>query len=813
MKNSNVIRNAFSVPFNELANTIPVSNNYSKQIPLVNKSLKKNVIPEILFITSYPPRECGIATYSEDLIKTVQKKFGLSFQVNVCALETTDEKFDYPEIVSGVFDTSKPAEFAVTAYKINKNANIKIVVIQHEFGFYNLNEGDDFLHFIQQIKAPVIIVFHTVLPAPDNRLRKMVKAIAAATKAIVVMTETSRGVLELDYGIAKSKIEVIAHGTHLVSNSSKTMLKKKYGLTGHKVLSTFGLLSAGKSIETTLDALPAIIEIHPDVMFLIIGKTHPGVVKHEGEKYREMLLQKVESLQLEKHVTFINQYLNLTVLLEYLRLTDIYLFTSKDPNQSVSGTFSYAMSCGCPVISTPIPQAREMLAEYPDLLIGFQQPTQLAASVIKLFKSDSHRERISTEMLRKIAPTAWENSAIAHAQLFKKIMVKKFVLDYNIPDLNLRHIKQMTTAFGMLQFSKINRPDTSSGYTLDDNARAMIVICKHYEISGDPSDLVLLNTYLNFIQYCLQPDGTFLNYVDKHKKFTTQNERENLEDANGRANWALGYLISNKDILPLAMIKKAEEIFGISLQNAIEMFSTRAMAFNIKGLYYFDLKHDSTPAKRIIKILAERLSDMYEFESDKEWAWFESYLTYANSILPEAMIMAWQSVKEPKYQRIAKEAFDFLISKTTEGDMMKVISNKGWLKKGGESESSGEQPIDVAYTILALQTFDDIYDDEDFKTRIYKTNQWFLGNNHLNQIMYNPCTGGCYDGLEENQVNLNQGAESTLSYLLARLTIEKIRKNIEPLLQHSQIKNENVYQPEPTEKLLQQTLLKNALLT
>jgi len=497
----------------------------------------------------------------------------------------------------------------------------------------------------------------------------------------------------------------------------------------------------------------------------------------------------------------------LSVLLEYLRLTDIYLFTSKDPNQSVSGTFSYAMSCGCPVISTPIPQAREMLAEYPDLLIGFQQPRQLAASVIKLLKSDSHRERISTEMLHKIAPTAWENSAIAHGQLFKKIMRNKLVLKYSIPEIKLRHIKQMTTAFGMLQFSKINRPDIASGYTLDDNARAMIVLCKHFELTGDQADLVLINTYLNFIQYCLQPDGSFLNYVDKHKQFTEQNTKENLEDANGRANWALGYLISNKDILPSAMIEKAEEIYGVSLQNALEMFSTRAMAFNIKGLYYYELTHQSTPVKRIIKILADRLASMYEFESDTEWAWYESYLTYANSILPEAMIMAWKSVKEPKYQRIAKESFDFLLSKTTVGDMVKLISNNGWLKKGAESERYGEQPIDVAYTILAMQSFNDIYQDDGFKNRILKTNEWFLGNNHLSQIMYNPCTGGCYDGLEENQVNLNQGAESTISYLLARMTIAKNRQHETKWQRHFSMVNEIVKQPVQTENLCQVMVL------
>jgi hypothetical protein len=284
-----------------------------------------------------------------------------------------------------------------------------------------------------------------------------------------------------------------------------------------------------------------------------------------------------------------------------------------------------------------------------------------------------------------------------------------------------------------------------------------------------------LKIYLNFIHYCQQPDGTFLNYVDKHKHFTQQNDNENLEDANGRANWALGYIISHKKILPAITLEMAEEIFGLSAQNATAAFSSRAMAFNIKGLYYYDLQHPSTSVKRTMKIPAERLAAMYEFESGKNWLWFESYLTYANSVLPEAMIMAWKCVKEPKFQRIAKESFAFLLSKTLNGNTMKVISNNGWMHKGENFNTYGEQAVDVAYTILAMQTFNELYNDKAFNNDIVTAFQWFLGNNHLNQIMYNPCTGGCYDGLEETQVNLNQGAESTISYLLSRMTIANIR--------------------------------------
>jgi glycosyltransferase involved in cell wall biosynthesis len=749
-------------------------------------------VDEILFISSYPPRECGIATYSQDLINAIDKKFDKSFSIKVCALETPEEKFTYDDKVSYILDTTNAAEYPEMADKINKNRKIKIIIVQHEFGFYQLNKGNDFLQFLHRLTKPVVIVFHTVLPRPDEAFKTMVRNLADVCKSVIVMTNTSKGILEQDYDIPQKKIEVIAHGTHLVSNENKSYLKKKYEFKGRKILSTFGLISSGKSFETTLDALPEIIQSHPEVLFLAIGKTHPGVIKSEGEKYRHMLEEKVISLHLEKHVKFINKYLELPVLLEYLRLTDIYLFTSKDPNQAVSGTFSYAMSCGCPVISTPIPQAREMLDENTGIIFDFQNSQQLAAGVIRLLNDDHLRKNISLNTLHKIAPTSWENSAIAHVLLFKNILNVDFPAQYSSPAINLHHLKKLTTDFGMIQFSKINQPDYSSGYTLDDNARALIVACMHYELTQKKSDLDLMKTYLHFINHCIQSDGRFLNYVDKDQFFTSQNSESNLEDANGRAIWALGYFLSKKDLMPEEMIEIAKQLINNSAHQAGNMYSSRAMAFSIKGLYYYNLEFPSDSTTALIEVLADRLAAMYEHESEPIWNWFESYLTYANSILPEAMLLAWLTLEKPNYLTIAKKSFNFLLNQTFTMNEIKVISNKGWLSKGGEREYYGEQPIDVSYTILALQTFYNAFAEKEYLNKINIAFSWFLGNNHLHQIIYNPCTGGCYDGLEETHVNLNQGAESTLSYLLARLTIEKnknheiqIKAQFLPTIKHS----------------------------
>ena len=756
---------------NSSCQNIPLENN--KRI-LVRESI--NELAEVLFITSYPPRECGIATYSQDLIKALNNKFSNSLSIKVCALESGEVNYQYPGEVKYVLKTSVSTEYEKLAIKINKNERIKIVVIQHEFGFYCIQE-QAFMEFLYELSKPVAIVFHTVLPHPDEKLKSKVQCIAAACESIIVMTHISADILMNDYGVSQHKISVIAHGTHLVPHISEKLLKSKYNLKDRKVLTTFGLLSSGKSIETTLDALPAIVKQCPEVMFLIIGKTHPEVVKNEGEKYREMLEEKVTHFGLQDNVRFINKYLALPELLEYLQLTDIYLFTTNDPNQAVSGTFAYAMSCGCPIISTPIPHAKEVLTQDTGIIFDFGNSQQLAGSVIRLLNDESLRLNISVNTLQKIVSTAWENSAVAHAMLFEKIIGEKLTVRYNLPAINLDHLKQMTTNTGIIQFSKINQPDLSTGYTLDDNSRALVAICMYYKSTGDEKSIFYIQKYLRFIKFCQQPGGDFLNYVDQDNKFTDQNKCVNLDDANGRAVWALGYLISLVDQLPTKIILEADRIIEKTMPYLVRIHSTRAMAFAIKGLYYYHRTIESPENLNLIKTFANRMVQMYRHESFEKWEWFESYLTYANSILPEAMLYAWLLTGETVYKEIALTSINFLFSHTFNENGIEVISNKKWLVKGEKMGHYGEQPIDVAYTIMTLSKFYDVFGEEEYREKMETAFNWFLGNNRLHQIIYNPCTGGCYDGLEENNVNLNQGAESTISYLMARMTIGKYNQS------------------------------------
>ncbi|WP_396192244.1 glycosyltransferase family 4 protein [Flavobacterium sp.] len=737
--------------------------------------LKNKELPEILFITTYPPRECGIATYTQDLRNAIQEKFGNSFALKVCALNAKESDYKYSDEVKYTIQTDDEEQFVQIANCINADKNIAMIFLQHEFGLFGGENGDYLLKLMAHLKRPITTTFHTVLPNPNPTLKKVVRRIVDCSDSVIVMTNISAALLKNDYGISNHKIAVIAHGTHLVTSNETAPNKSKIHLADRIVLSTFGLLSEGKSIETAIEAMPKIIERFPDVIYLVIGKTHPEVLKRDGEKYRNSLYEKVHELGLQNNVRFINRYLSLPELMDYLQRTKIYLFTSKDPNQAVSGTLAYALACGCPVISTPIPHAKELL-DGAGINFDFQNPKQLAEATIKLLFDPKLLKEMRLNALHAISSTSWQNAAIAHIELTKSSLAKRKVeLKYELPKISLDHIKRLTTSDGMIQFSQIASPDLDSGYTLDDNARALIAVSKHYELTGDVADLELITTYLDFIIFCQQEDGTFLNYVDRDGNFFLKNQDENLEDSNGRAIWALGEFCSYQHLFSEKLLNVATIAFEKAFMKSTDFLSPRAIAFSIKGLYFYNLDKDTKISKVIITQLADNLVSKFRGVSDKNWKWFENYLTYANSLLPEAMLYASMSTGSLLYRKIAVTSFNFLLSIIFRDNQIKVISNQGWHHKNKSANDFGEQPIDVTYTILALNTFYKSFKDEDYLEKMETAFNWFLGKNHLHQIVYNPATGGCYDGLEETHVNLNQGAESTVSYLMARLVFEEIQ--------------------------------------
>lgn len=745
----------------------------------------KTVKKKVLFISSYPPRECGIATFTRDLARALDQTFSRSFEIKVAALEESDDDgYIYPDEVIWKLNAQKRESYSELAGKINNDESIFAVCLQHEFGLLGGYYGNYVMDLINQVHKPFVVVFHSVLPDPNAEIRRLVNSIANSVDGIIVMTKNSGDILLKDYSIPENKIHIIPHGIHHVTWKPTSDLKRKYGFEGKRILSTFGLLSENKSIETALYALPEIVRENPDVIYLILGKTHPKIVQKEGEKYRNYLMDIVRKNQLDSNVVLINRYLETSELLEYLRLSDLYLFTSKDPNQAVSGTFVYALSCACPVITTPIPHALEILKNDVGSLFNFGDHQRLAAEVNTLLADRKLMDEKSFLAYSISQNWIWPNSAIRYMKLFSVLNGYTGIspFSFNKPKIQLNHLEELTDRHGLLQFSKINVPDTESGYTLDDNARALIAVVMHYVQTGEPFDNRLIRTYLQFISQCQLEAGNFFNYMNGSGEFHVKNRYVNLEDANGRAIWSLGFFLRNESFFPEGLIERAETVFRQALSLPDQFQSPRAIAFSIKGLYYYYQNHPSDALLEMIERLACKLTDGYRASSHVRWQWFEEYLTYANGAIPESILMAYHLSGKSEYLDIALSSFNFLLSQTIINDQVRVISNRGWHRKGERLKSFGEQPIDVAYTIMALDTFYEILKIDNYKKYLDVAISWFLGNNRLGEIMYDPNTGGCYDGLEETGPNMNQGAESMVCFLISELISRKYDPATKPHL-------------------------------
>lgn len=724
---------------------------------------------KIVFLSTFPPTQCGIATFTHDTVTAITNIFG---QTVTCVICNITEKTKITEKILFTLNPKIREDYSRVAREINEDDSIKLVHIQHEFGLFGGSYGSFLLDFLDIIKKPVAFTFHSVTTNPNNELRSVVRMLISYANTVFVMTNKSQKILIEDYKIGKEIITYVPHGTHIVSYENPTKAKHKFNLENHIVLSTFGLLGSGKSIETALKALPEIIKHTPNALYLVIGKTHPNNIKNNVDNYRNYLELLVEELRIKNYVHFINRYIEINELLDYLKATDVYLFTSKDPNQAVSGTFAYAMSCACPIVATEIPHTKEVLTSDAGILVDIENSDQLAKATIQLLSDNHLRETMAIKAFQKTRESSWENVAIKHINTYKNLTDPPLKIQYNYPPIKLDHIKKMTTKLGIIQFSKISDPDITSGYTLDDNARALIAMCFHYKLFKDKQDLYYINTYINFIERCQKPTGTFINYVDKNNQEHIKNNYINLEDSNARAVWALGTVVSLKKYLPETIVNKANLCLTKCLKWVKNILSPRAIGFTIKGLFLSYNVTQSNYIKSIIEDLSKNLITSYKLNATDDWKWFENYMTYANSVLPEAMLYTYLLTGKPDYKNVAIESFDFLLSKMFVNGYFKVISNKGWLQKGKEPHQFGEQPIDVSCSIQTLDVFYRTLQEPKYKTMMTEAFSWFLGKNYLNQIMYNPTNGGCYDGMEKEQINLNQGAESTICYLISQLVMK-----------------------------------------
>lgn len=709
----------------------------------------------ILHIGTYPPRECGIATFTKDLVTALNEEFFPEWKSKVLALDAgTTTAYNYPKEVLFHITDSERDDYVYAAQRVNTIDAIEIVSIQHEFGIFGGENGSYILDFLKTVTKPVIITFHTVLPDPSPGIKKIVGLIADHAEIITVITPIAVDILRGTYQI-KKPIQVIPHGIPDVPYTKPSKERKLMGLNGKLLLSSFGLINKGKGYEYVIDALPQVVRKHPDVLYMILGETHPVVRKKEGEKYRIFLEKKVKKYHLEKQVKFYNKYLTTREILQFLKATDIYISPSINPDQTSSGTLSYAMGCGCAVISTSFLHARDMVRPDCGRLIAFKDPQSFADTINELLDSREKIEQFGKNSYDFTRPMVWKNVAHLYKRSFENALKIKATVKENPTFI---HLKRLTDNFGVIQFACGELPDKSSGYTLDDNARALIAIKMQ-----ENQDWETIKKYLNAIMYTQGSDGRMYNYVSSTLRVNTH---EWSEDAHCRGIWALGFLYANTNALE-EMQTKVGKACKIAIDAARQITSPRAVAFLIMGSYYYNQIQQSQEITELIRQKADHLVSLYHDNIDEEWHWFEPYLTYANARIPEGLLYAYLWTKDEHYLAIAEESLNFLITKTFEENMFVPVGQRGWYHKKGKKAQADQQPIEAAAMIQALMLAYKITQKQEYKKFAQSAFEWFHGRNTLRQQVYNTLVGTCHDGLGEQIVNTNHGAESTIAYILA----------------------------------------------
>jgi hypothetical protein len=529
-------------------------------------------------------------------------------------------------------------------------------------------------------------------------------------------------------------------------------------------------LSKGKGIEYAIEALPEIVKKFPNVVYLIVGATHPIVLKGEGEAYRNNLSKLVFELGLDKNVIFYNTYLPTEKILQFLQATDIYLSPSLDPNQAVSGTLSYALGTGRPVVSTAFAQAKEDVTAEVGRLVEFRNPAAIAGAINEILENKNLGIEMGKRAYFRTRKMTWQNVALSYMREFITIVPELGLQEKNLPKIKLKHLMNLTDDFGMLQFAKLTEPDPDSGYTLDDNAQALIVVTKHYEKYKNEKALKLARIYLKFLEYIFNNPGRH-NYVNHNKTFNVErNTQEGLADACARGMHSLAVVAASK-AMPLAMKKKAAKIFRTNFDLEKMVPVPRAAAFYIKALCEWRKYDNDTRYEDMLKKYCQYLIELYEKVSEPNWQWFEDILAYSNGVIPEALLLAYKQTGDQKYFNIAKDSLDFLALHSFKINCCAPVGQSGWFKRGEKKTTYDQQPEEVTALVLALKLMYEISGDIKYKKKMRNAFEWFLGNNILGQVVYDHATGGCYDGVGEKEINLNQGAESTVAYLIARLAV------------------------------------------
>jgi glycosyltransferase involved in cell wall biosynthesis len=740
-----------------------------------------STLKRIAFIGNYLPRQCGIATFTTDLCEAVAAEY---LDTNCMALPVNDIEGGYPYPPRVRFElTEKDIDSYRRAADFLNINNVDIVSLQHEYGIFGGRAGGHILALLRELRMPVVTTLHTVLHDPDADQRRVLEEITALSDRLVVMSERGEEFLEEVYGVAPEKIDLIPHGIPDVPFVDPSFFKDHFGVEGKTVLLSFGLLSPNKGIENVISALPAILEKHPNVVYIVLGATHPNVLRHDGEAYRLSLQWLAQEQGVEGQVIFYNRFVTAEELNEFIGAADLYITPYLDVKQITSGTLAYTLGAGKAVVSTPYWYAEEMLAGGRGTLIPFRDPAALAEQINCLLDDDASRHAMRKKAYLHGRDMIWPQVARRYMASFERARADRRHAapagiavkppgrrPIELPPLKLDHLRRMTDDTGILQHALFTVPNYHEGYCIDDNARALIVSVQLEEL-GHAGAFELASRYLAFMAYAFNPEmGRFRNFMDYGRNWL---ERSGSDDSHGRALWALGTVLG-RSTTP-ALHKIAGWLFEQALPVILDTTSPRAWAFAIIGIHeYLRRFEGDRRAGQVRDELAGRLLALYQQVRTDDWRWYEEELAYCNAVLPQAMLMCGQWLPNGEMTEVGLESLNWLAelqrSAPGGGHFVPVGSN-GFYRRGGERARFDQQPIEARAMVSACLEAYRSTRDERWRKEVRRAFEWFLGRNDLNLSVYDPNTGGCYDGLHPDRLNLNQGAESTLAFLQSLLEL------------------------------------------
>lgn len=768
------------------------------------------------FVGTYPPRECGIATFTYDLRRAVCALRAES-QPDVIALTNTSanshsvrsDNYSYPPEVVFEIRQQRLSDYRLAAEYVNLSG-VEVVNVQHEFGIFGGPEGRYLTEFLKGLRKPVVTTLHTVLAEPQPGYLDSLRRVAALSDHLVVLNSRAIPILQDLYGVPAEKVTLIHHGVPDVPFVDPNYYKDKFGVEGRLVILTFGLLSRNKGIELMLEALPAVVRTHPEVVYLVLGATHPEVRRNDGEEYRLWLQRRVRELKLEDHVIFYDRYVELSELLEFIGACDIYVTPYQSREQIVSGTLAYAVGMGKAVVSTPYLYAEELLAEGRGALVGFGDYGALSETLCRLIENQAERHQMRKRAYEYGRQMIWPEVGRRYLELFARVaseyqpkptarpLTTLASAQAELPEIRLAHLRRLTDDTGIIQHATCGVPDRRHGYSTDDAARALVVALLHHHQSGDESVIDLAARYLSFLQYAQLPDGHFHNLMNYRREFL---DERGSEDTLGRALWGLGTTVA---LAPDdGMRALARQMFERAL-GVLELEHPRAMAYAICGLYNFLEHYDgAAQVRRKLVDLADRLAEIYAANAESaecgktiesasknepqfpnrtppstlrlphssQWRWFGDDVTYANAKMPQAMLLAFRVTGDERFRRTGLESLDFLLELTCRDGHFDFVGNQGWYRRGGERAVFGQQPIEAAYTAEACLTAYEVTGEPRYLELARAAAEWLLGRNRLGARLYDFTTGACADGLDPQGVSLNQGAESVICGLLTLLAV------------------------------------------